>query len=69
MTDFKMAKSKRFCHEEDFELWKEQIGQVMKQLGQQLVHQLLHTCCFCLPSQMCLKCSGEIMQIDRLGFC
>ena len=31
------------------ELWKDLIAQVMKQLGQQLVSQLLHTCSFCLP--------------------
>ena len=37
-------------HEEDFELRKQLIGQAMEQHGQQLVTQLMHTCCFCLPA-------------------
>lgn len=55
-------------HEEDFELRKELIGQVMNQLGQQLVSQLLHTCCFCLPPYTLpdvAEVLWEIMQIDR----
>ncbi|NXE14610.1 TNPO3 protein, partial [Lophotis ruficrista] len=59
-------------HEEDFELRKELIGQVMNQLGQQLVNQLLHTCCFCLPPYTLpdvAEVLWEIMQIDRPTFC
>uniref|UniRef100_F6SUW5 Transportin 3 n=1 Tax=Callithrix jacchus TaxID=9483 RepID=F6SUW5_CALJA len=59
-------------HEEDFELRKELIGQVMSQLGQQLVSQLLHTCCFCLPPYTLpdvAEVLWEIMQVDRPTFC
>ncbi|NXA57035.1 TNPO3 protein, partial [Nothocercus julius] len=59
-------------HEEDFEVRKELIGQVMDQLGQQLVNQLLHTCCFCLPPYTLpdvAEVLWEIMQIDRPTFC
>jgi len=47
---------------------KELISQVMNQLGQQLVNQLLHTCCFCLPPYTLpdvAEVLWEIMQIDR----
>ena len=47
---------------------KELIGQVMSQLGQQLVSQLLHTCCFCLPPYTLpdvAEVLWEIMQVDR----
>lgn len=47
---------------------KELINQVMNQLGQQLVNQLLHTCCFCLPPYTLpdvAEVLWEIMQIDR----
>uniref|UniRef100_A0A8C9C704 Transportin 3 n=1 Tax=Phocoena sinus TaxID=42100 RepID=A0A8C9C704_PHOSS len=59
-------------HEDDFELRKELIGQVMNQLGQQLVSQLLHTCCFCLPPYTLpdvAEVLWEIMQVDRPTFC
>ncbi|KAM5255912.1 transportin-3 isoform 6-T6 [Ctenodactylus gundi] len=59
-------------HEEDFELRKELIGQVMNQLGQQLVSRLLHTCCFCLPPYTLpdvAEVLWEIMQVDRPTFC
>lgn len=59
-------------HEEDFEVRKELIGQVMDQLGQQLVSQLLHTCCFCLPPYTLpdvAEVLWEIMQVDRPTFC
>ncbi|XP_050757296.1 transportin-3 [Gymnogyps californianus] len=59
-------------HEEDFEVRKELISQVMNQLGQQLVNQLLHTCCFCLPPYTLpdvAEVLWEIMQIDRPTFC
>ncbi|XP_027394836.1 transportin-3 isoform X3 [Bos indicus] len=59
-------------HEEDFEVRKELIGQVMNQLGQQLVSQLLHTCCFCLPPYTLpdvAEVLWEIMQVDRPTFC
>lgn len=36
-------------HEEDFEVRKQLIGQAMEQHGQQLITQLMHSCCFCLP--------------------
>lgn len=55
-------------HEEDFEARKELIGQVMTQLGQQLVNQLLHTSCFCLPPYTLpdvAEVLWEIMQVDR----
>lgn len=47
---------------------KELINQVMTQLGQQLVNQLLQTCCFCLPPYTLpdvAEVLWEIMQIDR----
>ncbi|XP_015282833.1 PREDICTED: transportin-3 [Gekko japonicus] len=59
-------------HEEDFEARKELIGQVMTQLGQQLVNQLLHTSCFCLPPYTLpdvAEVLWEIMQVDRPTFC
>ncbi|NWJ06504.1 TNPO3 protein, partial [Crypturellus undulatus] len=59
-------------HEEDFEARKELIAQVMAQLGQQLVSQLLHTCCFCLPPYTLpdvAEVLWEIMQVDRPTFC
>ncbi|RLV87435.1 hypothetical protein DV515_00015715, partial [Chloebia gouldiae] len=59
-------------HEEDFEVRKELINQVMTQLGQQLVNQLLQTCCFCLPPYTLpdvAEVLWEIMQIDRPTFC
>uniref|UniRef100_A0A4X2K2B4 Transportin 3 n=1 Tax=Vombatus ursinus TaxID=29139 RepID=A0A4X2K2B4_VOMUR len=59
-------------HEEDYEVRKELIGQVMNQLGQQLVSQLLHTCCFCLPPYTLpdvAEVLWEIMQVDRPTFC
>ena len=40
----------------------------MNQLGQQLVSQLLHTCCFCLPPYTLpdvAEVLWEIMQVDR----
>jgi transportin-3 len=40
----------------------------MSQLGQQLVSQLLHTCCFCLPPYTLpdvAEVLWEIMQVDR----
>lgn len=55
-------------HEEDFEVRKELINEVMTQLGQQLVNQLLQTCCFCLPPYTLpdvAEVLWEIMQIDR----
>uniref|UniRef100_A0A8C3L4J8 Transportin-3 n=1 Tax=Chrysolophus pictus TaxID=9089 RepID=A0A8C3L4J8_CHRPC len=55
-------------HEEDFELRTELIAQVLRQWGQQLVSQLLHTCCFCLPPYTLpdvAEVLWEIMQSDR----
>uniref|UniRef100_A0A8C3PX19 Transportin 3 n=1 Tax=Chrysolophus pictus TaxID=9089 RepID=A0A8C3PX19_CHRPC len=59
-------------HEEDFELRTELIAQVLRQWGQQLVSQLLHTCCFCLPPYTLpdvAEVLWEIMQSDRATFC
>ncbi|OXB56065.1 hypothetical protein ASZ78_013147 [Callipepla squamata] len=59
-------------HEDDFELRTELISQVLRQLGQQLVSQLLHTCCFCLPPYTLpdvAEVLWEIMQSDRATFC
>nr|XP_034984517.1 transportin-3 [Zootoca vivipara] len=59
-------------HEENFEARKELIAQVMTQLGQQLVSQLLHTSCFCLPPYTLpdvAEVLWEIMQVDRPTFC
>ncbi|KAH0617212.1 hypothetical protein JD844_029053 [Phrynosoma platyrhinos] len=58
----------KFLRDLDFEARKELIGQVMTQLGQQLVSQLLHTSCFCLPPYTLpdvAEVLWEIMQIDR----
>uniref|UniRef100_A0A8B9JX44 Transportin-3 n=1 Tax=Astyanax mexicanus TaxID=7994 RepID=A0A8B9JX44_ASTMX len=59
-------------HEDDFELRKRLIGQAMEQHGQQLVTQLIHTCCFCLPSYTLpdvAEVLWEIMVFDRPTFC
>lgn len=55
-------------HEDDFELRKQLIGQAMGQHGQQLVTQLMHTCCFCLPPYTLpdvAEVLWEIMVFDR----
>uniref|UniRef100_A0A4W5NER5 Transportin-3 n=1 Tax=Hucho hucho TaxID=62062 RepID=A0A4W5NER5_9TELE len=59
-------------HEDDFELRKQLIGQAMGQNGQQLVTQLMHTCCFCLPPYTLpdvAEVLWEIMVFDRPTFC
>ncbi|KAJ6651607.1 hypothetical protein lerEdw1_020808 [Lerista edwardsae] len=55
--------------EEDFEVRKELLGQVMIQLGQQLVNQILHSSCFFLPPYTLpdvAEVLWEIMQVDGL---
>lgn len=55
-------------HEEDFEVRKQLIGQAMEQHGQQLINQLLHSCCFCLPPYTLpdvAEVLWEIMLFDR----
>ncbi|MGH0178875.1 UNVERIFIED_CONTAM: hypothetical protein FKN15_000370 [Acipenser sinensis] len=55
-------------HEDDFELRKQLIQQAMSQNGQQLVNQLIHTCCFCLPPYTLPDVAEviyEIMLFDR----
>lgn len=57
-----------FQHEDDFDLRKQLIGQAMGQHGQQLVTQLMHTCCFCLPPYTLpdvAEVLWEIMVFDR----
>uniref|UniRef100_A0A673VZM3 Transportin-3 n=1 Tax=Salmo trutta TaxID=8032 RepID=A0A673VZM3_SALTR len=59
-------------HEDDFELRKQLIGQAMGQHGQQLVTQLMHTCCFCLPPYTLpdvAEVLWEIMVFDRPTSC
>ncbi|XP_036004695.1 transportin-3 isoform X1 [Fundulus heteroclitus] len=59
-------------HEEDFELRKRLIGQAMEQNGQQLINQLLHSCCFCLPPYTLpdvAEVLWEIMLFNRPMFC
>ncbi|XP_068611179.1 transportin-3 [Brachionichthys hirsutus] len=59
-------------HEEDFEVRKQLIGQAMEQHGQQLVTQLMHACCFCLPPYTLpdvAEVLWEIMLFDRPTFC
>uniref|UniRef100_A0A671MWG6 Transportin-3 n=1 Tax=Sinocyclocheilus anshuiensis TaxID=1608454 RepID=A0A671MWG6_9TELE len=59
-------------HEDDFEVRKRLIGQVMGQHGQQLVTQLINTCCFCLPPYTLpdvAEVLWEIMVFDRPTFC
>ncbi|XP_061570250.1 transportin-3 isoform X2 [Cololabis saira] len=59
-------------HEEDFEVRKRLISQAMEQHGQQLVNQLLHSCCFCLPPYTLpdvAEVLWEIMVFDRPTFC
>ncbi|KAJ0012727.1 hypothetical protein NQD34_017061 [Periophthalmus magnuspinnatus] len=59
-------------HEEDFEVRKQLIGQAMEQHGQQLVTQLVHSCCFCLPPYTLpdvAEVLWEIMIFDRPTFC
>ncbi|XP_030630141.1 transportin-3 isoform X1 [Chanos chanos] len=59
-------------HEEDFEVRKQLISQAMEQHGQQLVTQLLHACCFCLPPYTLpdvAEVLWEIMIFDRPTFC
>lgn len=55
-------------HEEDFALRKRLIGQAMEQNGQQLINQLLHSCCFCLPPYTLpdvAEVLWEVMLFDR----
>ena len=55
-------------HEEDFEARKQLIGQAMEQHGQQLVTQLVHSCCFCLPPYTLpdvAEVLWEVMCFDR----
>lgn len=55
-------------YEEDFEVRKQLIGQAMEQHGQQLVTQLMHSCCFCLPLYTLpdvAEALWEIMLFDR----
>uniref|UniRef100_A0A7N8Y0K7 Transportin 3 n=1 Tax=Mastacembelus armatus TaxID=205130 RepID=A0A7N8Y0K7_9TELE len=59
-------------HEEDFEVRKQLIGQAMEQHGQQLVTQLMHSCCFCLPPYTLpdvAEVLWEVMMFDRPTFC
>lgn len=63
VTDFPL-----FQHEDDFEVRKQLIGQAMEQHGQQLVTQLINTCCFCLPPYTLpdvAEVLWEIMVFDR----
>lgn len=59
-------------HEENFEVRKDLIQQVLGQFGQQLINQLLHACCFCLPPYTLpdvAEVVWEIMIFDRPTFC
>ncbi|XP_019753175.1 transportin-3 isoform X3 [Hippocampus comes] len=59
-------------HTEDFDLRKRLIGQAMEQHGQQLVTQLMHSCCFCLPPYTLpdiAEVLWEVMAFDRPTFC
>ncbi|XP_031697676.1 transportin-3-like [Anarrhichthys ocellatus] len=59
-------------HEEDFEVRKQLIGQAMEQHGQQLITQLMHSCCFCLPPYTLpdvAEVLWEVMVFDRPTFC
>ncbi|KAK3517940.1 hypothetical protein QTP70_027900 [Hemibagrus guttatus] len=59
-------------HEDDYEVRKRLISEAMQQHGQQLVTQLIHTCCFCLPSYTLpdvAEVLWEIMVFDRPVFC
>uniref|UniRef100_H2RLY5 Transportin-3 n=1 Tax=Takifugu rubripes TaxID=31033 RepID=H2RLY5_TAKRU len=59
-------------HEEDFEVRKQLIGQAMEQHGQQLITQLMHSCCFCLPPYTLpdvAEVLWEVMVFDRSTFC
>uniref|UniRef100_A0A8D3BSA6 Transportin-3 n=1 Tax=Scophthalmus maximus TaxID=52904 RepID=A0A8D3BSA6_SCOMX len=59
-------------HEDDFEVRKQLIGQAMEQHGQQLVTQLMHSCCFCLPPYTLpdvAEVLWEVMVFDRPTFC
>ncbi|KAK1169089.1 transportin-3 isoform X2 [Acipenser oxyrinchus oxyrinchus] len=59
-------------HEDDFELRKQLIQQALSQNGQQLVNQLIQTCCFCLPPYTLpdvAEVIWEIMLFDRPTFC
>ncbi|KAM4747695.1 transportin-3 isoform 1-T1 [Rhinophrynus dorsalis] len=59
-------------HEENFEVRKDLIQQVLTQVGQQLISQLLHACCFCLPPYTLpdvAEVIWEVMSFDRPTFC
>uniref|UniRef100_A0A8C2WTS8 Transportin 3 n=1 Tax=Cyclopterus lumpus TaxID=8103 RepID=A0A8C2WTS8_CYCLU len=59
-------------HEENFEVRKQLIGQAMEQHGQQLITQLMHSCCFCLPPYTLpdvAEVLWEVMVFDRPTFC
>ncbi|XP_023652672.1 transportin-3-like [Paramormyrops kingsleyae] len=58
--------------EEDCHVRKEFISQALAQHGQQLVTQLLHSCCFCLPSYTLPDVAEvyfEMMLFERPAFC
>lgn len=47
---------------------KQLIGQAMEQHGQQLITQLMHSCCFCLPPYTLpdvAEVLWEVMVFDR----
>ncbi|KAL4659483.1 transportin-3 isoform X2 [Arapaima gigas] len=59
-------------HEDNFEVRKRLVAQAMDQHGQQLVTQLIHTCCFCLPSYTLpdvAEVIWEAMLFNRPMFC
>ncbi|XP_053572309.1 transportin-3 isoform X2 [Bombina bombina] len=59
-------------HEENFEVRKDLITQVLNQFGQQLISQLVHACCFCLPPYTLpdvAEVIWEVMAFDRPTFC
>uniref|UniRef100_A0A8C9TF51 Transportin 3 n=1 Tax=Scleropages formosus TaxID=113540 RepID=A0A8C9TF51_SCLFO len=59
-------------HEDSFEVRKRLVSQAMEQHGQQLVTQLIHMCCFCLPPYTLpdvAEVLWEAMHFDHPMFC
>lgn len=57
-----------FQERDDFESRSTLVKSLLHEHGQSLVHSLIHSIVFCLPTYMCADISDvlyEIMQVDR----
>ncbi|WAR09032.1 TNPO3-like protein [Mya arenaria] len=71
ITEFVKAATHK-DEKEDFEARSGLVKGLLVEHGQALVHSLIHSIVFCLPTYMCAEISEviyEIMQVDRATFC